>query len=99
MLGGVPNIDFDQCLSWQGRSILSHAWNDYMTIALDWALPDQLVFSTVSALLRLTSTHTDYAEAAATAVFKFIAEIVEKITTASCKSVCCPLLSSLSLRK
>ncbi|KIM79615.1 hypothetical protein PILCRDRAFT_10123, partial [Piloderma croceum F 1598] len=78
MLDSVPNIDFDQCLSWQ-----------------DWALPDQLVFSTVSALLRLTSTHTDYAEAAATAIFKFIAEIVEKITTASSVDILTQLTPAL----
>jgi hypothetical protein len=58
-----------------------------LIITLDWALPDQLVFSTVSAMLCITSTHTEYSEAAATAVFKFIAEIVENITIASCEYI------------
>lgn len=51
----------------------------------DWALPDQLVFSTVSALLRITSIHTEYSETAANAIFTFIAEVIEKIKTASCE--------------
>jgi phosphatidylinositol 4-kinase len=72
--------------------------NRLLTTTLDWALPDQLVFSTVSALLRLTSTHAEYGDAAATAIFKFIKEIVEKIATASCKSFdtqLCPQSDSL----
>jgi phosphatidylinositol 4-kinase len=58
-----------------------------MSIALDWSLPDQLVFSTVSALLRITSTRDEYGVTAAAAVFTFIAETVEKIKTATCKSI------------
>jgi hypothetical protein len=48
---------------------------------LDWALPDQLVFSTVSALLRLSSSHPQYAEQATSAICDFIAKTVKKIET------------------
>ncbi|KAK7038059.1 hypothetical protein R3P38DRAFT_3311292 [Favolaschia claudopus] len=47
----------------------------------EWALPDQLVYSTVSALLRITSSHQQYSEAATNAIFSFISRIVEKINT------------------
>ncbi|CAL1705565.1 unnamed protein product [Somion occarium] len=37
----------------------------------DWALPDQLVFKTVSALLRISSVHTDYRKTATDAIVQF----------------------------
>lgn len=53
-------------------------------IRLDWALPDQLVYSTVSAMLRITATHSKHSETAANTVFKFIGDVVKKIKTATC---------------
>ncbi|KAJ7172099.1 hypothetical protein C8R46DRAFT_1258016 [Mycena filopes] len=47
----------------------------------EWALPDQLVFSTVSALLRISSSHEKYSDAATAAIFSFISRIVKKINT------------------
>lgn len=52
---------------------------------LDWALPDQLVYSTVSAMLRITATRAQHSEIAVNAVFKFIGDVVKKIKTATCK--------------
>ncbi|KAJ6502153.1 hypothetical protein C8R45DRAFT_975566 [Mycena sanguinolenta] len=49
----------------------------------EWALPDQLVYSTVSALLRISSSHDKYSEAATNAMFSFISCIVDKINTTS----------------
>ncbi|KAH7923479.1 hypothetical protein BV22DRAFT_1036261 [Leucogyrophana mollusca] len=49
----------------------------------EWALPDQLVFSTVSALLRISSTHQDYAEDALGAILTFISETVEKLKSST----------------
>ncbi|KZP21149.1 hypothetical protein FIBSPDRAFT_788486 [Athelia psychrophila] len=66
MLGSVPVVNFDQCLSWQ-----------------DWALPDQLVFSTVSALLRITSVHTEHSETAVNAILAFIVKVTENLQTAN----------------
>ncbi|KAF6763882.1 atypical/PIKK/PI4K protein kinase [Ephemerocybe angulata] len=45
----------------------------------DWALPDQLVFSTVSALLRLSNDHPVFTEQAVKALFEFVARTVENI--------------------
>ncbi|KAG5638986.1 hypothetical protein H0H81_008207 [Sphagnurus paluster] len=45
----------------------------------DWALPDQLVYSTVSALLRLSSSHSQYTERAASAICFFLSQILAQI--------------------
>ncbi|KAM6500354.1 hypothetical protein JOM56_003368 [Amanita muscaria] len=45
----------------------------------EWALPDQLVYSTVSALLRITSSQTQYSDRAISAILSFIALIVKSI--------------------
>lgn len=50
----------------------------------DWALPDQLVFSTVSALLRITSVHTEHSETAVNAILAFIVKVTENLQTANC---------------
>jgi hypothetical protein len=64
----------------------SYPWNEYFIFdSLDWALPDQLVFSTVSALLRLSSSHLQYAEQATSAISTFIALMVKTIGTSSGK--------------
>ncbi|KAJ8087995.1 phosphatidylinositol-4- kinase [Marasmius tenuissimus] len=44
----------------------------------DWALPDQLVYSTVSALLRITRTHKEHSDSAVGAIVAFIYDVVEK---------------------
>jgi phosphatidylinositol 4-kinase len=54
---------------------------------IDWALPDQLVFSTVSALLRVSSTHPHDAERATGAIFAFISHLVREIETSTCESL------------
>ncbi|KAF9265698.1 hypothetical protein L218DRAFT_986377 [Marasmius fiardii PR-910] len=45
----------------------------------DWALPDQLVYSTISALLRISRTHTQHSAATTDAIVAFIHGVVEKI--------------------
>ncbi|KII89099.1 hypothetical protein PLICRDRAFT_698221 [Plicaturopsis crispa FD-325 SS-3] len=47
----------------------------------EWALPDQLVYSTVSALLRISSGHSEYIDVATNAIFSFISVTVAKIKT------------------
>ncbi|KAG5645572.1 hypothetical protein DXG03_005710 [Asterophora parasitica] len=61
----------------------------------DWALPDQLVYSTVSALLRLSSSHTQYTEKAAFAICFFLSQIVEQIRNSSSLSVLTQLTPAL----
>jgi phosphatidylinositol 4-kinase len=80
ILGDVPYIDFDKSLSWEGKQnnpILPHSAHP----VLEWALPDQLVFSTVSALLRISNSHPQYRELSATAINAFISLAAEKIMT------------------
>ena len=50
---------------------------------IEWALPDQLVYSTVSAILRVCSTHPDRADQAVDAILRFVTQIVQKLPTAS----------------
>ncbi|KAF8913519.1 hypothetical protein CPB85DRAFT_1299266 [Mucidula mucida] len=47
----------------------------------DWSLPDQLVFSTVSALLRVASLHPEHNDVATGAILDFISDITTKIAT------------------
>ncbi|KAJ3555853.1 hypothetical protein NM688_g2347 [Phlebia brevispora] len=42
----------------------------------DWALPDQLAFATVSALLHVASSHPEHRKAATDAIKEFVAKIV-----------------------
>jgi phosphatidylinositol 4-kinase len=42
-----------------------------------WALPDQLVVSTASALLRICGAHPEHADRAVTSIINFITDIVE----------------------
>ncbi|KAF7295444.1 hypothetical protein MIND_01084200 [Mycena indigotica] len=61
----------------------------------EWALPDQLVFSTVSALLRISTSHAKYSEAATNAIFSFISHIVEEIATSSALDILTQLTPAL----
>lgn len=48
----------------------------------DWALPDQLVYSTVSALLILADSHDQYREPIMQAFARFAAQVVDHLRTA-----------------
>ncbi|KIK92048.1 hypothetical protein PAXRUDRAFT_830328 [Paxillus rubicundulus Ve08.2h10] len=61
----------------------------------EWALPDQLVYSTVSALLRICSTHGDRVDQAINAILSFIVQLVEGLKTASSLEVLTQLTPSL----
>ncbi|KAJ7085721.1 hypothetical protein B0H15DRAFT_846088 [Mycena belliarum] len=61
----------------------------------EWALPDQLVFSTVSALLRISSSHAKYSHAATNAIFSFISRTVEEINTGSSLDILTQLTPAL----
>ncbi|KAG9226590.1 hypothetical protein CCMSSC00406_0006185 [Pleurotus cornucopiae] len=66
ILGDVPFIDFDKCLSWD-----------------DWALPDQLVYAIVSALLTLSNSYPDYRGEVTIAICNFLAGIARGIESSS----------------
>jgi len=52
---------------------------------LDWALPDQLVFSTVSALLHISSQHHKYGNESTASIVFFVTQIVDRIHHSTCK--------------
>lgn len=45
----------------------------------EWALPDQLVFATVSALLRIASSHSRFRSDAISAIVRFTDQIVQQL--------------------
>ncbi|KAI9508312.1 hypothetical protein F5148DRAFT_1275830 [Russula earlei] len=45
----------------------------------DWSLPDQLTYSTVSALLKLAAVHSEYREGVMTAITTFTSVLVNKL--------------------
>ncbi|THH29581.1 hypothetical protein EUX98_g4604 [Antrodiella citrinella] len=53
----------------------------------EWALPDQLVFATVSALLRIASTHSGYRAAATRAIVAFAGQIVAMLKTGDVEDI------------
>jgi len=88
ILRDIPYIDFDKSLSWKGMWTCYHLFFtlNYTIPTLDWALPDQLVFSTISALLRISNEHPAYGEQATLAIFSFVSQAIQKIHTSTCKS-------------
>jgi len=46
---------------------------------VEWALPDQLVYATVSSLLRLATSHANYSELILEAILSFSSEIIAKL--------------------
>ena len=52
-----------------------------MSWVTEWALPDQLVFSTVSALLRIANSNSDYRKHAFGAIVRFTESIVNLLKT------------------
>jgi phosphatidylinositol 4-kinase A len=51
---------------------------------IEWALPDQLVYSTVSALLRTAAVHPQHRTAALNAIFDFTRTIVQRLEQGTC---------------
>ncbi len=87
ILRDIPYIDFDHCLAWDGKFVASYV-NIYLftkSFWVDWALPDQLAFATVSALLRIASSHPEHREAATCAISGFVSCIVKMLKDGGCK--------------
>jgi hypothetical protein len=85
ILRDVPLIDFDESLSWEG---VSHSPINQGLSKRDseWALPDQLVSTTVSALLRLSTFHAEYRATSMEAILLFASRIVSQLQTGTCKT-------------
>lgn len=69
------------CLGTVSISVIMWVFSDPPLI--EWALPDQLVYSTVSAILRVSSTHPDRVDQAVDAILRFVTQVVQKLSTAS----------------
>lgn len=54
-------------------------------VAVEWAMPDQLVSTTVTALLRIASAHPEHRRDAFDAIVKLVTEIVKRFRTANGK--------------
>jgi phosphatidylinositol 4-kinase len=61
----------------------------------DWALPDQLVFSIISALLRVTNEHPGCSEEATSAIFSFVSQTIDQIESSTSLDVLTQLMPSL----
>jgi len=86
MLQGIPFLRFDRTLSWDGAAYHFAAAVAELTFpSTDWALPDQLVFSTVSALLRVSNDHPNYGVQATSAIFDFTFQTIARIHSSTCK--------------
>ncbi|KAF8891248.1 hypothetical protein BD779DRAFT_1514119 [Infundibulicybe gibba] len=49
----------------------------------DWALPDQLVYSTVSAFFRICNSHPRYIDSATESILSFVSQIIARIGASS----------------
>ncbi|TCD70919.1 phosphatidylinositol-4- kinase [Steccherinum ochraceum] len=72
ILRDIPYIDFDRCFTWDGE---------------EWSQPDQLVFATVSALLRIASLHEDHRATATGAIVKFAEQIVGMLQSGEAEDI------------
>lgn len=84
ILRDVPYIDFDHCLSWEGMSLTVRISTHHSepVLSLEWAMPDQLVSTTVTALLKIANAHPEYRAGAFKAIVALVTEIVQKFKTA-----------------
>ncbi|KAG1720737.1 hypothetical protein EDB19DRAFT_1963643 [Suillus lakei] len=63
--------------------------------ATQWALPDQLVFSTVSALLRICGAPPEHADRAVTSIINFVTDIVQNLKDSGSIDVLTHLIPSV----
>lgn len=84
ILKDIPRIDFDPSLSWRGNSFNLESPASRLTLYLDWAPPDQLVYSTISALLQVCNEQPQYREKAMDAICCYLSKTVEEVTSRSC---------------
>lgn len=86
MLSDIPRTDFERRLSWTGRfAYLTSEMLRLMFHFSEWAASDQLVFSIVSAALRITSSQPRYGDQTVRAIVTFINEMVKNVKTSTCR--------------
>lgn len=76
ILRDIPYIDFDHDLTWDGASFLPLEENEALIGVLDWSLPDQLAYSTISALLHLANNHQEHRASIIEAILNFTSIVV-----------------------
>jgi len=72
-------------MSFLGRYVISYAVVRVPNCSSEWALPDQLVFSTVSALLRICGAHPDYADRVVTSIIAFVTDVIANLKESTCQ--------------
>jgi phosphatidylinositol 4-kinase len=83
ILSDAAYIDFPETLGWQSNRLSSRDFCMCSCHSTGWALPDQLSFSTTSALLRLASTYPQFRNISVESVLAFCNTIVERLKSAS----------------
>jgi phosphatidylinositol 4-kinase len=96
VLNDIPHVDFDPSLSWRGEFLAFCIVAITDLVTSDWALPDQLVYSIVSALLQVCNRLPAYRERAVDAICSYLSRTVEEIDTFSCKYLSLSLLLRLT---
>lgn len=77
VLRDIPRMDFDQCLVWDGAFTVPFVPVVLvLTNNVEWAIPDQLVYNTVSSLLRLAASHPGRRLSVTDAILEFAERIV-----------------------
>ncbi|KIK31061.1 hypothetical protein PISMIDRAFT_130324 [Pisolithus microcarpus 441] len=79
ILHDAPHVDYDQCLSWDGNASSPRVRSQRSRRFAEWALPDQLVYTTVSALLRICFVNEDHTGLVINAILGFISQVIEKL--------------------
>ena len=83
ILSDIAYINFPETLVWQSKPLYSHNPRMYLCRFIDWALPDQLSFSTVSALLHLATTYPQFRNISVESVLSFCNTIVAQLKSES----------------
>jgi len=81
LLRDVPHIEFDKSLAWNGALLTRPIIRPvaHLSYHAEWSLPDQLVFSTVSALLRISSGHRQHTDQMVKGIKDFVEDITNSI--------------------
>ncbi|KAL1746282.1 hypothetical protein HDZ31DRAFT_3047, partial [Schizophyllum fasciatum] len=87
----IPRVDFDKSLYWQGKGLTCV----HTSFSTEWSLPDQLTYSTVSALLRVAAAHPEAVNPATEAIVSLVAELRGRIDRESSLDVLTQIIPAL----
>ncbi|KAI5900497.1 uncharacterized protein SCHCODRAFT_01055286, partial [Schizophyllum commune H4-8] len=82
----IPRVDFDKSLYWQGAELMHK---------VEWSLPDQLTYSTVSALLRVAAAHPEAVTPATEAIISLVTDLRSRIDRESSLDILTQIIPAL----